>query len=130
MSKPKGISDGRLMTLWRSAVLAHNNHRCLFCGMTGDSNLECHHVVRRRRKLLRYDYRNGVPLCSNCHRLAHTKAGEMKLMQLHRHYDYCVENEQVVIKDWLVQQGKTESEWLLEVKQELLDVTNMYDTMF
>jgi len=130
MSKTKGISDGRLMSLWRKAVLAHNGHRCLLCGMTGDDNLQCHHIVKRRRKFLRYDYRNGVPLCVGCHQFAHTKAGDMELMRRFRHYQYCADNEQIVIKDWLLRQGKTEAEWLLEIKQELLDIIAIDDRMF
>lgn len=121
MAKKKAVSNGYLLSLWRKKVLDVYGHKCLFCGMYGDENLQCHHVVYRRRKFLRYDYRNGVPLCLECHHKAHTKAGELLLAKLHPYYDYVVENEQIVFKQYMVDNGMTEDEFLLEKKRDLLD---------
>lgn len=122
--KTKGISDSRLMSLWRKAVLAHNHHQCLLCGRSGDSNLQCHHVIARRRKYLRYDYRNGVPLCVSCHQRCHTKTGDRELSRVFRHYDYCLDNENVIIKNYLVNRGMTDTDFMLEKKKELMYVIN------
>lgn len=118
----KGASDSRLLSLWRKAVLSYHGHKCFFCGTYGDATLQCHHIVRRRRVILRFDYRNGIPLCAKCHQFAHTKEGEMEIMRKHRHYDYCVVNERLTYKQYLVENGLTDAEFRQMKKEELLEV--------
>jgi hypothetical protein len=79
------MSDSHLNKLWRQAVLKTWENTCVMCGQKDlPENLECHHYVKRRVKVLKYDWRNGFPLHSHkgCHREAHTKGGERKLQQI------------------------------------------------
>jgi len=72
------MKDRYLQKLWRDAVLKKDNYRCVMCGIGGEHNLQCHHFIKRRVRVLRHDYRNGFALCYGCHAKAHTKAGEQR----------------------------------------------------
>ena len=87
--KERGYSDKYLMKLWRDKVLHECLHSCVICGMSDQvSELECHHFVHRNHYLLRYDWRNGFPVCKyrnheydngkgmSCHRYADTPRWE------------------------------------------------------
>jgi len=67
-ARPKyqpGLSDTSLFVLWRKACFRRRGYRCAICG--GTFGLEVHHIVKRRVKLLRWDPRNGLPVCRSCH---------------------------------------------------------------
>lgn len=51
---------------WRSAVLDRDDHCCQFCASR--KNLTAHHIVSAMiSPELRYEVRNGITLCRNCH---------------------------------------------------------------
>ena len=77
-SKTHAVSDRTLQKYWRIAVLKKNHNTCVICGkIKPDSELECHHVIRRNHRVTRHDVKNGVPVCTgDCHRMAHTEKGK------------------------------------------------------
>lgn len=113
----KHPSDSYLNHYWRRAVLAQWGNRCALCGRGGD--LECHHIIKRRYVLLRYDWRNGIPLCADCHRLAHSEKGRVAISQAVPWYSTLCDLEGVTIKDWLAVMGLTDSEWRGKMLAEL-----------
>jgi len=68
----RGYSDKYMQNLWRQAVRTRWGHRCAQCGRP---NIECHHVVKRKRGTLRHDAHNGIALCPVCHKWADTAEG-------------------------------------------------------
>lgn len=72
----RGYSDSYLQSLWRKAVKAHYGDSCAKCGALG---VECHHIVKRRKAVLRNDWRNGIPLCPKCHVEVETMSGRLWL---------------------------------------------------
>lgn len=67
------LDVGKLET-WKREVYAFAKYHCLCCGITVKRTLklvanraEAHHIERRSNKDTRYDVRNGVCLCLECH---------------------------------------------------------------
>ena len=121
----KRLSESRMHQLWRRAVLVKAGHRCAFCGQPGDCELECHHIVRRRKLLTRWDWMNGIALCRDCHRIGHTKLGEMKIMKVHPHYDYLVERENLISKDVFVDLQINDNGWYHRQAEEMRDIIRL-----
>jgi hypothetical protein len=118
-----GIGDSNLMKLWRKAVLSEWNNSCAFCGKYGDENLQCHHYVYRRVRLLRWDWKNGVALCNDCHQHAHTKQGDKKLYSLLEEkgfIEHLLHYENITLKDYCRINGISRNQFLLETKEDLL----------
>ena len=113
-TKTKGLSDSTLHALWRKAVRAQGQNRCIICGAWGQ--LECHHVIHRRYKLLRWDWRNGVPVCPGvCHDMADREgvgiAGD--------YAPHLRAVARVTFKQYLVDMELSEAEWRERVKYDL-----------
>jgi len=129
----KSVSDRYLEQLWRKAVLAEHGHRCFFChyGETVGP-LEAHHIVRRARKVLRWDWRNGIPVHKyhlvdgkmTCHQFAHTKAGERIIARRHQYYRELCRLEQMNFKEYMQQGGVTEDEFRRQKLAELKEKIN------
>lgn len=68
MKKPKKPSFHSLCAkadkLWREVVIAYYGDRCVICGST---QINIHHIVSRSNKATRWEYINGVPLCTGHH---------------------------------------------------------------
>ena len=115
------MTDRYLMMLWRHAVLAEHDCRCFVCGHPYIDQLECHHIVRRSHRVLRWDWRNGVPLCKDCHKFGHTNQGrraiETKLGKAHM--DYLDKYERVTLKDYLMDAGQSRKEFEAGMVEEL-----------
>lgn len=68
----KHITDFKYK-LWRSKVYARDNWTCQTCGKRG-CYLEAHHIKGwTNYPQLRYEVKNGVALCKNCHILTRKK---------------------------------------------------------
>jgi len=116
----KKPADSTLDKAWRAAVLATYHYRCGMCGLSWHvTPVECHHIIKRRRKLTRWNWKNGIPLCVQCHELAHTKAGERAISQRHPWYEKLVMLEQVNFKDYLQVAEITENEFRRRTLEEL-----------
>ena len=110
----KGYSDGYLQNLWHKAVRAHWSNRCARCG---SPDIQCHHVVPRRKALLRNDWRNGIALCAECHAWAHQLAGR-RWVESVVDIDYLTERD-VILTDWLQAHGMSRKEFDKAVAEEL-----------
>lgn len=121
------MKDRQLLKLWRRAVLAEWKGRCAFCAKEDVNDLECHHIVKRRNRVLRYDYRNGIPLCKtnwggrSCHSFSHTKRGEDKIRAVipEYHYNYLMRMELKTLKDFLQEENLTREEFYNGMATEL-----------
>jgi len=111
MKKAHKYSDKYLSKLWRRAVLLTWECKCAYCGSDNVDALQCHHIVRRRHKILRHSWRNGVPGCHECHRFYHTKLGEQWLAVTVPDYGWLCEMEQVHFKQYAVDNCMTDSEF-------------------
>lgn len=121
----KTYSDRYMQTWWRLAVLAANRNTCAECGrIRAPEDLECHHVIKRRVRLLRNDWRNGVPVCrdTDCHRLADGK-GLLIASPINRaHLEHL--NRYSTIKDYLVEEGITLAQFDRETLEQLKTVAS------
>ena len=124
MSK-KSVSDGYLNQLWRKAVLAKWGYTCPYCGQTDIDVIECHHIVKRRNKILRWDVRNAVPGCKySCHQYYHTHAGQRWIEEQldEETLAYLDEHENMTYKDYLQKKCLTDSEFRLIMLAELKEI--------
>jgi hypothetical protein len=116
VKKPEsGTSSKNLMRWWRRAVLAVWGDRCAWCGR---QPVECHHIVRRAKAILRYDWRNGIPLCATCHAEADTASGRRRVYSM-MDMEYLESMEMWLIKDYLKSRGISREQWLSEELEEL-----------
>ena len=57
---------------WKQSVLKRDNYKCQKCGST--ENIVAHHIKEfSKYKEERYNIKNGITLCQNCHREVHKK---------------------------------------------------------
>lgn len=123
----KAPADSTLQKHWRLAVKAVHGDACKICG---ERPVQIHHCVKRRYLVLRHDWRNGLPLCVECHAKADTILGRAEIAK-HLDMDYLSQWEGVTVKDYLIRQGMTRAEFLQNELDELKmicqnggDVTN------
>lgn len=63
---------------WRANVFARDNFTCTICGAQGVV-LNAHHIKRYADfPDLRYDTKNGVTLCEDCHKALHREEREVR----------------------------------------------------
>jgi len=110
------MTDSYLATLWRKACLALYGDRCFVCG--GEVS-GVHHIVRRRRRLLRWDVLNGMPLCKSCHEKAHKVNGWERDYLTPEERMYLDERALIDIKTWLQRKGLTMDEFEKAEAEEL-----------
>jgi len=115
----KKYSDGYLQKLWRQAVLKEYNYMCANCGLAGAENLECHHIIKRRNKIFRHDWRNGITGCKECHRFYDSLEGIEFIKSIHGYYELLKENENKPFKQYLMDNGIIEKEFLQLRRDEL-----------
>lgn len=93
------------------------NQRCRVCGKPAECG---HHLIGRANPMTRYDIRNIMPLCYDCHREIH----DGKINQ----WDYCSKERKEFLsiikrnsyKDFLLFVAQqTESQYLKGLKEEL-----------
>lgn len=58
------------LTNWRAHVLARDGNRCQICG--SEEYLQAHHIIPVRNSTEhKFNVRNGITLCKECHKLVH-----------------------------------------------------------
>lgn len=120
-------TDSTLNKLWRKAVLLQWNNQCARCGNTDVSILQCHHIIRRRHKVMRHSYRNGITGCPECHRFYHTKQGEVLISRIIDHYDWLCSMENVLYKQYKIDNCLTDNEFSLYRYEELCEVIKRHE---
>jgi hypothetical protein len=127
----KGLGDSNLNSLWRKAVLAVFGSKCFFCGTDASvQEVECHHIVKRKTFLLKYNYRNGIPACKwvhegnkhfkmSCHQFAETPEGKHLINEHIAPYREYLTDRSGQAKQWLVEHGMTKNEYKQEMYLEL-----------
>lgn len=67
MRKPQLIAEcDRLFAL---RIKERDGYMCQWCGAFAE--LDCHHIIHRQYKALRFDPLNALTLCRECHQEAH-----------------------------------------------------------
>jgi len=113
----KAPSKSTMDTWWRRAVLAQWGGACAICGSRG--TLECHHIVRRHKLATRWDWRNGLPMCVNCHRSTHD-VGDMAWRTIDADLAISLRARgSVTIKEYLSVKAMTRAEWMHATLDEL-----------
>ncbi len=127
----KEYSDNYLNQLWRKAVLILYDNKCFFCGKSiNEVELECHHIVKRKTLLLRWDYRNGIPVCKwhrpglqmSCHQYADTPAGRNEIYNRVPIVGEYFNSRLIPFKQWLVDKGITKAEFKNLMYNELKEI--------
>lgn len=121
MAKKKGLSDATMQRWWRRAVLAYHSNTCAVCGrVRADCDLECHHLIKRRYRILRNDYRNGVPVCKGeCHRIADNNSGWLLAKHPFKDYITRITSTYITVKDYLIDWGMTLAEFDAQTLEDL-----------
>ena len=122
----RGYSDSYLQQLWRKAVKLRWGNRCAMRHQgecSGD--LECHHIARRGKSVLRNDYRNGVVLCEKHHRWMDSTEGKDRLRYI-VDMDYVIEND-VLLPEKLKELGMNRREFDKYQHDDLIDFIGKFD---
>jgi len=86
--------------------------------------LEDHHLVKRKTLLLRYDWRNGIPVCRYvCHNYAETPTGKAKIAYYLTDTDLLdyLQARSGQSKDWFVKHGISRKDFLIQRYNDLKD---------
>ena len=120
------MTERSLDILFRKAVLLSWGGACVFCGNGNQDQLEAHHIIKRRKKVLKWDIKNGLPLCNSlsankCHIAADSKKGEAKIRSIigEETWNYLCDLEDVTIKDIVIKSGMSSAEFRLDRAKEL-----------
>ena len=63
------------IAFWRISIFKRDNYTCQICGKYGEK-LNAHHIMAwAKYPKLRYEIKNGITMCSRCHRKFHHKYG-------------------------------------------------------
>ena len=116
--KKWSVSESHLDALWGQAIRKKYNGRCALCGYPEG---QAHHIVKRAKRVLRWNIYNGVYLCVKCHQEAHTGAGARRV------FDYtgpdCMaalyDMERMNLKDYCSWAGLTVDEFRTKASQTL-----------
>ena len=118
MGEVREMTDRYLMQLWSRAVRAQKGSYC--------NNPECrrpasgtHHIIKRRYRVLRYDVRNGLPLCSACHPMADRNSAWALSLISEDDREYLAEMGRYTLPEWLQFTGETRAEFLESEAAEL-----------
>ncbi len=110
-----------MLKLWRQAVLKDYQYKCFVCGNTIVNELDCHHIVKRRNRILRYEFWNGVPVCRfGCHNEIDSMSGRDELRKrIPLKMDYLKFYEKMTLKDYLSSHDMTRDEFYHEKAENL-----------
>lgn len=95
-----------------------NNKRCFECGKPAQAS---HHIVYKQEcKFLEYDYRNAMPVCLNCHiPVIHKNGWKLNHYTDWEHHPYLFTHKNILLKQYLIDHGQTEEEFLEDRISEL-----------
>ena len=103
-------------------MLVAGGFKCAVCGRVRPAGvLDAHHLIKRRYRLLRNDWRNGVPVCrGGCHLEAERISVTAKIIEESSRRDYLRWKQEFrTVKDYLVNRGITMNEFERSTLEEL-----------
>lgn len=111
-----GLSDSHLLHLRREVVKKLFGGCCFFCGLPHQQvEIEDHHyAVKRNMFLLRYDWRNGLPVCKyGCHQNAETPHGKHLINNyiLEQGFMEYLQERSGNCKEWLLKHNMTKTDY-------------------
>ena len=120
----KTYTDNYILKLLRQAVLILHDGKCFLCGNDIKQQLDIHHVVKRRNRILRYDYWNSVPVCrSKCHARMDSLEGLEEFKKRHpTKYDYIKYYQNMTLKQYLFEHKMTKKEFYAEKVKALKEI--------
>lgn len=95
--------------------------RCHFCGKPAE---HIHHIISRQVLLLRFDLKNLLPLCSDCHRLIHDKGFSVENYISPSRWLYLEQMKNIQFQDYLIAHNLTRDEFFREQEQLLKEQIN------
>lgn len=98
--------------------LSHGQ-RCYFCKRPA---VHIHHIRPRANLLLRYDLQNLLPLCADCHELAHQKNMDLYISIFRM--DYLNKMSRIQFQDYLLANDLTREEFFKLKEKELKEAIN------
>lgn len=96
-------------------------NRCHFCGRKATS---MHHIKPRHSLLIRYDLKNLLPVCDDCHRLIHDKSLKVENFISPQRWLYLNQMEQIQFQDYLLAHNLTREEFFKLKEKELKEAIN------
>lgn len=134
-SYQNGLSDATLLLLFRKAVKKLWGFKCAYpeCkNIIKPYKLEAHHIIRRAKKIGRYDPYNGILCCKEHHNFFHFQDSKPMLIDLinnHPEKNYSWEHIEQIdliydLKKYLQENMITEKEFLNNQKKLLQEIIN------
>jgi len=102
----------KLSKAWSIRIKNNAEHRCERCGSM--YNLSPHHIIGKANTGLRWEEKNGVCLCFDCHRMAHDKPDKFKKEWLYKYIGRKVYDDLVVEGSQICKMRKEQMEELLK----------------
>lgn len=97
------------------------NARCALCGKKAEHQ---HHIIPRANDLLRYDVKNLLPLCHDCHSLVHDKNLNLSFFIPTARWLYLEQMSRIQFQDYLLGHGLTRDEFFKQKEKELKEIIN------
>lgn len=97
------------------------NSRCMICGRMAEHQ---HHIKPRANDLLRYDIKNLLSLCHECHSLIHDKSLKVENFISPQRWLYLEKMEQIQFQDYLLAHNLTREEFFKLKEKELKEAIN------
>lgn len=112
--------------LWKKIALERANHRCEKCG---SDRVNVHHIIKKSRsRLLRWDIKNAMVLCSKCHAMGRVSAHSTDYFgqeEFHKWCDkYLGEERLKYLSD---REDESQSETVTFIEEELKKLENYKD---
>lgn len=84
--KSWAMNDDIMDEYWRIAVIDAGEYKCAVCGNgNGDKNMTAHYLTPKENHVLRWDWKNGVPVCKKyCKEVSDNPEGSAYLLD-HSH---------------------------------------------
>lgn len=101
--------------------LRHCWRNCYFCGRIAS---EIHHIIGRNNNLLRYDIKNLLPVCSDCHSLITDKKINVSFFIPTARWLYLEQMSRIQFQDYLLGHGLTRDEFFKQKEKELKEIIN------
>lgn len=119
MNGYKGMSYSD--ALFRTAVKTLQGHGCKACGRPTVPG-HVHHLISRRLDLLRWDHRNGILLCGDCHTQAHDKAWIKNHLRASPHYKALMALKMKPFKVYLLERKFSMREFQLRMNNANMEI--------